>query len=79
MTSYEWVAEKLDEWGDVEEVFQFETRAEAEREGGEIALCRRVHNADDGDELDREYAYVIDGELPPKFDGGSSVPKRFLK
>lgn len=76
-TTYEWVAEKLDEHGDIEDCFYVESREEAERIGGEIALCRRVHYVIDGDEKDRQYAYLEGGKLPEEFDGGARVPKRF--
>lgn len=76
-TSYEWVAEKLDEHGDIEECVYLKTREEAEQIGGEIALCRRVHYLADGDEKDRQYAYLENGEVPREFDGGARVPNRF--
>lgn len=76
-TTYEWVSEQLDEHGNIVETFQFNTRKEAEEQGGEIALCRRVHYVIDGDEKDRQYAYLEGGELPEEFDGGTRVPKRF--
>jgi len=76
-TTYEWVAEKLDEHGDIEDCFYVDTREDAKSIGGEIALCRRVHYVEDGDEAERQYAYLENEELPDEFDGGAKVPKRF--
>jgi hypothetical protein len=44
----------------------------------EIALCRRVHDPMDGNEIERQYAYLLeDGEMPDFFDAGARVPARF--
>jgi len=81
-TTYEWAAEKIDESGDIIEASYWDTRREAEtmRDRGftEIALCRRVHDPVDGDEIERQYAYLLeDGEMPDFFDAGARVPARF--
>lgn len=81
-TSYEWVAEKLDSNGDVEEVSQATSFVEVSKFFVDaptvaIALCRRVHSIVDGDEVDRQYAYVENGALPEFFEGGCKVPKKF--
>jgi len=81
-TTYEWVAEKIDRHGDVEESSSWATRAEAEsmiKHGfTEVALVRRVHDPEDGDEIERQYAYLLeDGETPGFFDAGARVPARF--
>lgn len=84
-TTYEWVAEEVDDFGDVIDPHFEDTRAGAERviprEGCAIAiaLVRNTHCGIDGDLLDRGYAYLNSkGDLPARFDNGEKVPKRFF-
>lgn len=43
-----------------------------------LTLVRDVGNEIDG-VIDRQWAYVKNGELPNKFDDGSVIPQRFIK
>ena len=82
--SYEWVAEHVDEHGDIIDPLHGDTFAElntdldtfADAVRVDVALCRREGDDDEG-EWDRQYAYVKDGKLPETFEGGCRVPKRF--
>lgn len=78
--TYEWVWELVDVHGEILDCGYCSTYREAQALAPEgiidYALCRRVGNDDDG-EVDREYAYICEDELPEEFDGGSSVPQRF--
>lgn len=78
---YEWVVELMDEQGDIETSNYF-TRLEdaltfVASWGGSarVALMREEVCEDDGDVLDRQYAYIVDGTLPSTFDYGAKVPK----
>jgi len=87
MVSFEWVIEGVDEFGDIQDVNHTDSLKKAlevaeivktEWPRVEIGLVR-----DRGDEIDglqdRQWAYLTDGVLPTKFDGGAQVPKRFLE
>lgn len=89
MISYEWTAEAVDEYGDIQDNAFADTYAgikdslcAAISEPGftiEIGLVRNRWNDIDGDLEDRQWAYIDeDGQLPSSFDGGAKVPKRFL-
>lgn len=87
--TYEWVVEHMD--GDeIIECFYWEAHDDAVRcakgireDGGEFdfGLCYSRGSDCDG-EMDRQYAYCPRNRttgLPTEFDGGRSVPARFLK
>jgi hypothetical protein len=85
---YEWVIEYLDADGeDIEELIHADTfkqaaayieMAVAKGVRVDIALTRKA-----GDEVEglteRQYAYLNNDCLPPDFDGGAKVPKRFAE
>lgn len=88
MIRYEWVAETLDEYGDIVDVTHADTflqiqhiARQIEADGKEVAvgLVRDRINDVDEDLEDRQWAYLENGVLPKRFDGGATVPKRFLK
>ena len=81
--TYEWVAEELDERGDIidpmfgnslKEVMGYIEPAV----NVNFALVREEGNNEDGLQV-REYAYIKQGKLPEEFDDGYKVPKRFFK
>lgn len=85
-TVYEWLAEGISQSEDVEELVYADSFARAvdaakgllgEYPRSDIGLERRVYDWT-GDLIDRQYAYVYDGELEAEFDGGAKVPKRFM-
>jgi hypothetical protein len=81
-TSYEWQLEEHDEHGDTEDTRQHDTYAQAVADGKdcqafEICLVRSQGSEDKG-VTDRQYAYVIDGELGP-MDYDAQIPKRFIE
>ncbi len=78
---YEWVAEELDEHGDIIDPMYGDTLAEVmgfiePAANVEYALMRREGNDADGENY-REYTYLVDGKLPLKFPDGYRVPLRF--
>lgn len=86
-TTYEWVAEPLDEYGDIiDPLFGSslkEVKSFAENYEGAIAthyaLVRNTGDDDDGLQ-ERGYAYLQpDGMLEARFCNGYRVPKRFRK
>jgi len=79
--NYDWDVESYEECGDIED-HHFYTRLSDIR--GPIAINENLVLVrdiwcEDGDLLDRAYAYVEDGELSEDFDNGVRVPKRFHK
>jgi hypothetical protein len=88
---YEWVTEEVEDTDlenevDVISMIHYDTfrkaaeRAEDLRAQGKqamVGLVRDVGNEIDG-LTDRQWAYIEDGQLPEKFDGGARVPKRFM-
>lgn len=95
MTCYEWVIEPLDEYGDIIEVWQRDTFAEAVRDAKQythadvkrvaIALTRCWSRDWDMHGLEnRQYAYLEDGKLPEHFEAegggkGAKVPEKFRR
>jgi hypothetical protein len=82
-TFYEWVAEV----DDADDLFHTDTYADAASiaagkiaEGClcDVALVRKVYEADTEDLIDTQWAFVYGGALEPKFDRGAKVPKRFI-
>ncbi len=82
-TTYEWTYEVTDEHGDIVDQEFYDTLAEcmnAAPQGADIALMRRVvgpNDDGDADQLERGYAYLEDGALPPRFDDGATVPQKY--
>ncbi len=80
-TTYEWALETLNDDGDIVDVDFFDTlhdlvEYESNLDGKRIALVKHTNLAyRDGEEIDRNYAYVEDGELEAEFEDGSTVPK----
>ena len=80
--TYEWRLNRRDEHGDIEDINFFDHYADAANElhvrndcgWSDIELTRVLGNDDDGI-LDREYAPVINGRLPERFDEGCKVNK----
>lgn len=88
--AYEWVIETVNEHGDIGDVNHADTFAGARRMAAAVAADlapgERVEVGlvrDSGDEVDglqdRQWAYLEDGLLPERFDGGAKVPARFHK
>jgi hypothetical protein len=86
-TSYEWVAELLDEHGDIIEPMFGDTlkevqlyAAQSDEHADDIAFALVQNIGEDINGLqDRGYAYIgDDGYLPEFFDNGESVPKKYL-
>lgn len=83
-TTYEWVCELEDDYGDIVDCRFGDTREQVEgfKEDGftcRIALVKHEGNQIDG-EVARGYAYVDEnGGLPDEFDGDCDprIPKRF--
>src|SRR6185436_2555772 len=88
--NYEWVTEEVEDTGvenevDVMGMFHSDTYskaleyAELYRSKGKQAMIGLVR--DRWDEVygleDRQWAYLEDGQLPERFDGGARIPKRF--
>lgn len=86
-TSYEWEITEHDEYGDIVENHFADKLSEYDQQDLKRALdesddsmqlgLMRDNIRDDGDDLDRSWAYVESGELPEEFDAGWSIPKRF--
>jgi len=87
--SYEWSIESVDIYDDIqdsdfsEKLSSFsKSDLDHDPENPEyhkaLVLVRNVGNEDDGLQ-DREWAYVINKQLPKVFDRGADVPKRFHK
>ena len=80
-TTYEWVLETLDDDGDIVDVDHFDTlhdlvKHASDLDGKRVALVKHTNlEYRDGEEIDRTYAYVEDGELYVQFEDGSTVPK----
>ena len=85
--SYEWVAEPVDQHGDIIDPIFGDTFNDvrdvdaADFENAvavNIALVRNVGNDDQGLQ-DRQYAYLTGGILPNEFNEGADVPVRFIR
>lgn len=85
----EWLAETMDDYGDIYDIYHADTYAEAKRwaEGHtcrvDIGLVRDRGNDADG-VIDRQWAYIEDGKLPARFSAcggpdGPKVPARYHK
>lgn len=88
MIRYEWVIETIDEHEDIIDVdhanifAQANKKADLSRAEGktiEVALVRDRINDVDEDLDDRQWAYLKDGKLPERFDGGAAVPKKYAQ
>ena len=80
-TIYEWCIETVDEHDDIIDL-DFSDKLSAFKPSEidtthRLALLCNVGTDDDG-LLDRQYAYSLEGVLPYAFDGGTTVPKRFI-
>lgn len=93
MIAYEWTAEAVDEYGDIQDNAFGDTYAEVKNslcaavdEPGmtvRIGIVRNEWDDFDGDLEDRAWAYIEDGKLPERFETasggkGPKVPKRFF-
>lgn len=77
---YEWDFEQVDEFGDIQDHDFWDQLPPKghDIEGREMVLVLNHIDRDDFDDVkDREWAYVKDGRLPERFDGGTKVPQRF--
>lgn len=81
--SYEWDRETVDEHGDIlEHVFvdRLEDYDDEIESTQQLVLVRDVFCDGGGCGLvKRQWAYVDDGRLPPKFSDGTLIPKRFRR
>lgn len=88
-TTYYYILEDLNTDGDIVETYQFDTLSKLvkyvqdhdvlpnlQNGTSTYALVRETY--DDFELDDRGYAYQVHGVVPPKFDNGYKVPKRFL-
>lgn len=79
-TTYEWRLNYRDDCGGIEDIDFFDTYKEAldrwskDEGASDIELTKVVGDEDDGIHY-MEYATVMDGELPQRFDEGSKVNK----
>lgn len=81
---YEWANEAVDSYGDCDPYHAENlsycnaptNKPNADGETLDLVLVRDEHNDWHG-LVNRQWAYVEDGVLPDKFDGGAKVPKRF--
>lgn len=86
MVRYEWLVEEVDEHGDIIDTYTWDTASamfDAMRESIAAGLCYhfgivRDTVRDDGELIDRQWAYAENGKLPDEFDGGAKVPKRMV-
>jgi hypothetical protein len=78
-TSYEWVAETVDEVGDIIDCNFQEKLCDLRLEpGDELALVRRTGSEEDG-EVDRWYAYAKDNMvLPLYFQDNLGEPTNYI-
>lgn len=79
---YEWGVEEKDEYEDIIDCSFWDTLKEAkahipEHGNYDICLVRNEFNPIDEDLEDRQWAYIIDGELGEFED--AKIPQRFLK
>ena len=86
MVTYEWIAEGIDENGDVDDIYFSSSYADAVAAAAHLAadytradvgIVRRVHDWT-GELVSEQWAYVHDGELEATFDGGAKVPAKFI-
>lgn len=86
-TDYEWVIEEIDENGEIwenrfadklKDLLDYKTKKPEEGISQyQLGLLRRTGNEAEG-ELERGYAYEVDGKLAEEFDNGYRVPKHCL-
>ena len=83
---YEWTIEDTDFYGDIHAIDQMSvveainrsrTKSYTDNCKPVLVLIRMKGNQDEG-LLDKQYAYLENGELPKEFDGGALVPKYIL-
>ncbi len=81
---YQWDWEEIDEFGDIidhnhsdviEDITDWMTEG---NEIFELVLVRDVWNKF-GELTNRQWAYVENNQLPNRFDGGASIPKKYIK
>jgi hypothetical protein len=85
MVEYEWTAERVDGYGDIQASFFGASLAELAQEVGDlreydVALVRDVSELDGNREpvlVGRSWAYVTGDELPATTSEGDRVPSRF--
>lgn len=86
MITYEWIAEGIDQHGDVDDIHFASSYADAvasaanlaaDYASADVGIVRRVHDWT-GELVSEQWAYVQDGELETEFDGGAKVPKKFI-
>ena len=84
MVRYEWIVEEVDKHGDIIEITAWSAPEQmiaaikqpiADGLHYEFGVVRDSIR-DDGELIDRQWAYVENGKLPAEFDGGSKVPKK---
>ena len=83
----EWLVEVVDADGDIHDVSHYDVATEARAamrcDAGdgmryEWGLVRdRYRRGDPDDLVNRQWAYVEDGNLPAEFDEGATMPKRY--
>ena len=82
---YEWAIEHTDQHGDIIDIDHADKLTEFGSMQAQdnvkdtkpvLTLIRHIGNDDEG-ELDRTYAYPIQTRLPPEFEDGKKIPKRF--
>jgi hypothetical protein len=85
MIEYEWTAELVDDYGDIQASFFGSSLTELAQEVGDlqqydVALVREVAELDGNGEpelIGRSWAYVKDAKLPATTNDGDRVPVRF--
>ncbi len=83
LPSGRWIVCTIDDGRGEYEVYETRAEAEAHRPVAEdcaevkVCLIRDVIRLNDL--ADRQWAYLANGRLPPAFDGGAAVPKRFVQ
>jgi hypothetical protein len=79
-TEYQWVAEELDEYGDIIDPM-FEDRLRdlmPMQPGHDYALVKTVWDVENENLADRCYLYIQAGELPEEFTDGCAVPQKYI-
>ncbi len=78
--AYEWDIETVDKFGDIQDHCHAERLNELKKklEPNE-SLVLVVDQWNDEGLIERQWAYVENGDLPDEFDGGYKIPKRFRK
>lgn len=86
MVRYEWIVEEVDQHGDIIDTSAWSTPQEML-----VAINQPIDDGfhyeygvvrdslrDDGELIDRQWAYVDCGNLPNEFDGGAKIPMHIL-